>query len=100
MLRNDIYVAAQAIALQQRNRVLVLTGKLDGPNGLPSELAGHGGGLTLRMIGQYTQYIPTGIFEITDEDDLCAVIDALQAKGGYKAHVVDENGRSDPSYAL
>lgn len=100
MLRNDVHLAAQAIALQQNHRVLVLTGKLDGPNGLPKTLVQHGEGLLLRMMGEYTRYIPTAIFEIIDEDALCAVIDELQDKGGYKATVLGPDGRSDPSYSL
>lgn len=100
MLRNDVHLAAQAIALQQNHRVLVLTGKLDGPNGLPLVVAHHGEGVQLRMMGEYTRYIPTGIFEVVDEDVLCAIIDELQVKGGYKAVVLGPDGTSDPSYAL
>lgn len=100
MLRNDVYLAARAIALENNHRVLVLTGKLDGPNGLPLSVSQHGDGVKLRMLGEYTKYVPTGIFEVTDEDALCAVIDELQAHGGYQASVLDHQGRSDPSYAL
>lgn len=100
MLRNDVHLAAQAIALQNNNRVLVLTGKLDGPNGLPMKVSQHGEGLQLRMMGEYTRFIPTAIFEVIDEDALCAVIDELQVNGGYKAVVLGPDGRSDPSYAL
>lgn len=100
MLRNDVHLAAQAIALEQNHRVLVLTGNLDGPNGLPDAVSRHGSGVQLRMMGQYTKFIPTGIFEVLDEDALCAIIDELQDKGGYKAIVLGPDGRSDPSYAL
>lgn len=100
MLRNDVHLAAQAIALQQNHRVLVLTGKLDGPNGLPLSVSHHHKGVQLRMMGEYTRYIPTGIFEVVDEDVLCAIIDELQIKGGYKAVVLGPDGMSDPSYAL
>jgi hypothetical protein len=100
MLRNDVHLAAQAIALQKNHRVLVLTGKLDGPNGLPKSVSQHGKGVQLRMMGEYTRYIPTAIFEILDEDALCAIIDQLQINGGYKAIVLGPDGRSDPSYAL
>lgn len=99
-LRNDVHLAAQAIALQNNHRVLVLTGKLDGPNGLPKSVCHHGGGLHLRMMGEYTRFIPTAIFEVIDEDALCAVIDELQVNGGYKAVVLGPDGRSDPSYVL
>lgn len=100
MLRNDIHLAAQAIAMQNNHRVLVLTGKLDGHNGLPKAVSQHGEGLPLRMLGEYTRFVPTAIFEVLDEDALCAVIDELQNKGGYKAAVLDADGRADPSYAL
>lgn len=100
MLRNDVHATAHAIALERQHRVLVLTGKLDGPNGLPSSVSQHGDGIQLRLMSQYTQHIPMGLFEVINEDSLCAVIDQLQITGGYKATVIDENGRSDPAYML
>lgn len=100
MLRNDLHTAAHAIAMERRTRVLVLTGKLDGPNGLPTLVSQHGAGIQLRLMSEYTRHIPVAIFEVVDEDALCAVIDRLQIAGGYKATVLDPSGRSDPSYAL
>ncbi len=100
MLRNDMHVTAQAIALAHNHRVLVLTGKLDGENGLPKDLVQYGDGLPLRMMGSFNRFLQTAIFEILDEDALCAVIDALQCRGEHRATVMDCDGQSDPSYAL
>lgn len=92
--------AACSIALENHTRVLILTGKLDHASGLPKSVAGHGGGLALRMITPHMHGIPTALFEVLDEDALCAIIDELQSSGGYKAVVIDSNGRSDPAYVL
>ncbi|MBX9874397.1 MAG: hypothetical protein K2X84_06030 [Beijerinckiaceae bacterium] len=91
---------ALAIARKQHHRVLVLSGRLDGHNGLPSELIQHGEGVQLRALGAYTDSVPTGIFEVLDDDALCAVIDDLQCRGGYRAAVINPNGEQDPFYAL
>jgi hypothetical protein len=99
-MRHDVQQAAQAIALQQNHRVLILTGKLDGPNGLPLAVVQYSNGLNLKMMGQYTRTMPMAIFEVIDEDALCAVIDQLQERGGYMAMVMGPDGRSDPSYCI
>lgn len=100
VLRGTIGEMAHSIATGESTRVLVLTGRMDAPNGLPTEVAHHGGGLRLRARGAYTNAIPTAIFEIIDEDALCEVVDQLKEKGGYKAQVLDAHGQRDPHYAL
>lgn len=100
ILKGSTRDMALAIARQQDHRVLVLTGRLDGHNGLPSQLIQHGDGVQLRAFGAYTDRVPTGIFEVLDDDALCAVIDDLQCRGGYRAAVINPDGQPDPIYAL
>jgi len=100
ILKGSTRDIAQAIAREKDSRVLILSGRLDGHNGLPSCLTQHGDGVRLRALGSYTACVPTGIFEVTDEDALCAVIDALQGKGGYRATVIKPNGERDPNYTF
>lgn len=100
ILKGSTREMAQAIASENHNKVLILSGRLDGHNGLPTCLIQHGDGVKLRALGAYTASVPTGIFEIIDDDALCAVIDELQCKGGYRATVITPNGERDHNYAL
>lgn len=97
---NDLRVVAQSIALETRRRVLILVGRLDGTMGLPRTIDRYAADIELRMMSSITAHVTTGIFEVKDEDSLCAAIDQLQENGGYRATVVNTDGSIDPAYTI